>query len=451
MRILRRLLLFLAWAAGTAFTLLGIYTNHPILLSLRGTGDVVIFVTSLAVVASLSACGCWKRPGFAGWWLVLLWCLPPLSMLSAREDFDSTKRGVLQTEAKLAQTLGRHFMVGYSSFEEVAQLAEKGLIGGVYVGKGNVGHRKRPAIKAEIAALQERRRRADLPPLIIAADQEGGVVEHLSPPLKSLPPLSKLADLPVEARVRKAEEFGRTQGRELASLGITLNFAPVLDLKPKAKRNRYDLNTMTSERAISDKPVIVSEVALAYVRGLEAAGVGATVKHFPGLGRVRRDTHIVSADLDTSVAELERSDWLPFKDLLAGTNAQLMVGHVSLTKVDPGRPASHSKAVIDGILRKTWNYQGIVITDDLVMGAVYDRNICTTVTEALNAGADLLLVAFDSEQFYRIFACATEASAQNKLDTGMLRDSDARLQKALAKPPSPVTSPEPAAAPPVGG
>ena len=451
MRMIKRLLQLLAWAAGTAFTILGIYTNHPILLSLRGTGDVVIFVTSLAVVAILSACGCWKRPGFAGWWLVLLWCLPSLSMLSAREDFDQTKRGVLQTEPKLAQALGRHFMVGYSSFDEVARLAEKGLIGGVYVGKGNVGRRKLPAIKAELAALQERRRRAGLPPLIIAPDQEGGVVEHLSPPLKSLPPLSTLADLSPESRARKAEEFGRTHGRELASLGITLNFAPVLDLKPKGKRNRYDLNTMTSERAISEKPAVVSEVALAYVRGLEAAGVGATVKHFPGLGRVRRDTHIVSADLDTSVEELETSDWLPFKDLLAGTNAQLMVGHVSLTKVDPGRPASHSKVVIDGILRKKWNYQGIVITDDLVMGAVYDRKICTTVTEALNAGVDLLLVAFDSEQFYRIFACATEASAQNKLDSEMLRDSDARLQKTLAKPPAPVTSPEPAAAPPVGG
>jgi beta-N-acetylhexosaminidase len=451
MRIVRRLLVLFAWVAGTAFTLLGIYTNHPILLSLRGMGDVVIFVASLAAVAILSGCGFWKRPGFAGWWLVLLWCLPPLSMLSAREDFDTTKRGVLQTEAKLAQTLGRHFMVGYSSFDEVAQLAEKGLIGGIYVSRGNVERRKPPAIKAEIAALQERRRRAGLPPLIVAADQEGGVVEHLSPPLKHLPPLSTLADLSPEARTKKAEEYGRTHGRELTSLGITLDFAPVLDLKPKGKRNRYDLNTMTGERAISEKPVVVSEVALAYVRGLESAGVGATVKHFPGLGRVRRDTHIVSADLDAPIEELETSDWLPFKDLLAGTNAQLMVGHVSLTKVDPGRPASHSKAVIDGILRKKWNYQGIVITDDLVMGAVYDSKICTTVTEALNAGVDLLLVAFDSEQFYRIFACATEASAQNKLDSEMLRDSDARLQKALPKPPSPVTSPEPAAAPPVGG
>src|SRR5689334_4801892 len=318
MRIVGRFLVFLGWVAGTVFTLLGIYTNHPILLSLRGTGDVVIYVTSLAVVAILSACGCWKRPGFAGWWLVLLWCLPPLSILSAREDFDSTKRSVLQTEAKLAHTLGRHFVVGYSSFDEVAQLAEKGLIGGIYISRGNVEHRQPAVIRAEIAALQARRRRAGLRPLMVAADQEGGLVSHLSPPLTRLPALASLAGLAPEAREKTAEEFGRTHGRELASLGVTMDFAPVLDLKPKVERRGFDLNTLIGERAISDDPALVSEIASAYVRGLEATGVGATVKHFPGLGRVRGDTHLVRANLDTPVEELEASDWRPFKDVLAG-------------------------------------------------------------------------------------------------------------------------------------
>src|SRR5262245_26061121 len=154
-------------------------------------------------------------------------------MLSAHALFETTKRGVLQTEPALAQRLGRHFVVGYSSFDEVAQLAEKGMIAGVYVSKVNVAKRKPPVIKAEIAALQERRRRAGLPPLIVAADQEGGVVSHLSPPLTPLPALSTLAELPPDIRAKKAGEFGRTHGRDLASLGITLDFAPVLDLKPK--------------------------------------------------------------------------------------------------------------------------------------------------------------------------------------------------------------------------
>jgi beta-N-acetylhexosaminidase len=150
------------------------------------------------------------------------------------------------------------------------------------------------------------------------------------------------------------------------------------------------------------------------------------------LGRVRSDTHHFSADLDTPLEQLEASDWIPFRSVLAGSRARLMVGHVRLTSVDPDRAASHSRLVVDGIVRKKWNYQGIVITDDLVMGAIYQNNVCTAVTEALNAGVDLLLVAFDGAQFYRIFTCAAASSARGKLDAAMLRASEARLKDAIA-------------------
>jgi beta-N-acetylhexosaminidase len=144
------------------------------------------------------------------------------------------------------------------------------------------------------------------------------------------------------------------------------------------------------------------------------------------------DTHHFSADLDTPLAVLEASDWRPFRDVLAGSKAQLMVGHVTLTAIDPDRPASHSRRIVNGIIREKWNYQGVIITDDLVMGAIYQHDVCTAVVEALNASVDLLLVAFDGSQFYRIFACASDAFEQGKLDTSILRDSEARLKRALA-------------------
>ncbi len=103
--------LSLVWATGIVLTLVSIYKNHPVLISLRGPGTVVLLATSVVVIALLSRWGFWRRAGFAGWWLVLLWCLPPLSILSARDTFEDTRRGVLQTEAKLARNLGRHFMV----------------------------------------------------------------------------------------------------------------------------------------------------------------------------------------------------------------------------------------------------------------------------------------------------------------------------------------------------
>jgi beta-N-acetylhexosaminidase len=100
-----------------------------------------------------------------------------------------------------------------------------------------------------------------------------------------------------------------------------------------------------------------------------------------------------------------------------------MVGHVAVTAIDPDRAASYSKRVIDGLIRKEWGYQGLVITDDLVMGPIYEHGVCTAVTEALNAGADLLLVAYDGQQFYRVFDCALNASADGRLDRAMLQAS----------------------------
>jgi beta-N-acetylhexosaminidase len=116
---------------------------------------------------------------------------------------------------------------------------------------------------------------------------------------------------------------------------------------------------------------------------------------------------------------------------LAGSNAQLMIGHVTVTAIDPDRPASHSKRVLDGVIRQKWNYQGVVITDDLVMGAIYNHNVCTAVVEALNAGVDLLLVAYDGSQFYRLFKCGSDALDRQSLDMAMLHDSEVRLKRAF--------------------
>ena len=418
---------------GLVFLFVGVNINEPYLISLRGSGSgaAALFISSIVVLIFLIKRGCWNGRGIEGRLPILLWCLPSLSMLYAHTLFEARKRNVLQTDVVRAHTLGQHFVVGYSSLDEVVPLAEKGLIAGVYIARHNIAGRTAEALKSEIAELQERRRIAGLPPLIVAADQEGGIVSHLSPPLTALPSLSTLADLPPDIRAKKAEDFGHAHGQELATLGVNQDFAPILDLRPEAGRNRFDFNTLINQRAISDDPATVADVALGYVRGLDVFNVGATVKHFPGLGRVRTDTHHFSADLDTPLAVLEASDWRPFRDVLAGSKAQLMIGHVTLTAVDPDRPASHSKRVVSGIIRQKWNYQGVIITDDLVMGAIYNHNICTAVVESLNASVDLLLVAFDGSQFYRIFACASEAFGDGKLDMAMLRDSERRLKQTL--------------------
>jgi beta-N-acetylhexosaminidase len=207
------------WFFGLFFLFAGININEPYLISLRGLAAAVLCMTSVVVFIVLIKQGYWNGRSVAKRLLILLWCLPSLSMLYAHTSFELRKRNVLQTDVVRAHILGQHFVVGYSSFAEVARLAEKGLIGGVYIARHNIAGRTVEALKSEIAALQDRRRIAGLPPLIVAADREGGIVSHLSPPLTALPALSTLADLPPDIRAKRAEDFGRTHGRELAALG----------------------------------------------------------------------------------------------------------------------------------------------------------------------------------------------------------------------------------------
>ncbi|UWU77927.1 glycoside hydrolase family 3 protein [Bradyrhizobium huanghuaihaiense] len=427
MQFLRRIGLILLWLAAPVVAFAAANKNDPYLVPLRGGGNIALVAASIMIVIVLLRRGRWRS--IAGKLLVILWCLPPLLMSAAHLKFELRKHEVLAVSAAEARQLGPHFMVGYSSFPDVARLAEQGLIGGVYVTRHNIRGRTIEALRVEIAALQDKRRAAGLPPLVVAADQEGGIVGHLAPPLTKLPALATLTGLAPDEQQAKAEEFGRIHGRELAGLGVNLNLAPVLDLKPLQRRNRLDFHTLIGQRAIATDPVVVSTIASAYVRGLEGSGVGATLKHFPGIGRVRTDTHHFSASLNTPVKELEATDWQPFREVLSHSRSALMVGHVTLTAVDPDRAASHSKRVVDGIIRGKWGYQGMVMTDDLVMGAIYQNDVCKAVVEAINAGVDLLLVAYDGAQFYRVFACALEGSRQGRLDAAMLRASEARLER----------------------
>ncbi|MCP3403277.1 glycoside hydrolase family 3 N-terminal domain-containing protein [Bradyrhizobium sp. CCGB20] len=427
MQFINRIGLILLWLAAPVVAFAAVNKNDPYLLVLRGAGNIALVVASIVIVIVLLRLGRWRS--IAGKLLVMLWCLPPLLMSAAHLKFELRKHDVLAASATEARQLGPHFMVGYSSFPEVARLAEQGMIGGVYVTRHNIRGRTIEALQAEIAALQGKRRAAGLPPLVVAADQEGGIVGHLAPPLTKVPALATLTGLAPDEQQAKAEEFGRIHGRELAGVGVNLNLAPVLDLKPPARRNRLDFHTLIGQRAIATDPAVVSTIASAYVRGLEESGVGATLKHFPGIGRVRADTHHFSANLDTPVKELEVTDWLPFREVLSHSRSALMVGHVTLTTVDPDRAASHSKSVVEGIIRGKWGYQGMVMTDDLVMGAIYQHDVCKAVVEAINAGVDVLLVAYDGAQFYRVFACALEGSRQGKLDAAMLQASAARLER----------------------
>jgi len=271
--------------------------------------------------------------------------------------------------------------------------------------------------------------------LWIAADQEGGTVSRLSPPLPPEPSLAGLVEshpAPAE-RAAAVRDFAAAQGRALAALGINVNFSPVIDL------NRHIVNpddrfTHIAQRAISADPEIVTEAARAYCAALWQAGVRCTLKHFPGLGRVFADTHRASADLDAPVSELAASDWIPFRALMAEDGVFTMLGHARLTAMDRAAPASTSRRVVAGMIRDAWRHDGVLVTDDFCMAAVYDAGggIGAAAVAALDAGVDLILVSFDPDQYYPVMYALLAADAAGRLRPEALRQSESRLRRAMS-------------------
>lgn len=398
------------------------HLKHPLLFWLRDWESGLLLGAALLGLV-------WRRhlPRRMAWVLLAV-----LAVTLWREAEYRAQRDAVLDAGEAMQAVGRHFVVGYTDFEEVKLLAARGLIGGIYLSRRNLRGRELADVAAEIEALQAIRRRAELPPLIVAGDQEGGPVSHLSPLLEAMPPLASLAGRGDAAAYR----YGLQQATGLAALGVNLNFGPVVDLRPPGPDNPHDRLTRLGARAIADDPATVSTVAGCYIDGLNAGGVRATIKHFPGLARVRADTHLFAARLDDAPAELA-ADWQPFRTLAGHPGTAMMLGHVVLAAIDPERAASHSAAVVDSLLRGDWGYDGVLVTDDLNMGAVFDLGIGRVAAEALAAGVDLVLVSYDPRQAYRAIHAAAHALQRGGISRHRLRDSARRLDEFAVRTPSP--------------
>lgn len=329
------------------------------------------------------------------------------------------------------QLLGQHLVVGYNDLEEVRYLAGEGLIGGIYITSRNVQGRTTADVRAEILALQELREKRGLPPLWVMADQEGGMVSHLSPPLPLLNPLSAIvrAQGTPEQHLDAARAYGTLQGRQLAGLGVTINLAPVVDVDYSVDVPD-DTYSHIRERTISSDPTVVRDIAGAYCSGLAQNNVRCTLKHFPGLGRVNTDTHVEAGLIDTELPELMTSDWIPFSGLMTQPGILTMVGHARLGAVDPELPASFSPGVLS-MLRQQWAYQGLIITDDFCMDPVFASHLGVggAAVSALNSGADLILISHDPLQYYPVMRALMRAQAGGGLRQAMLDQSARRLRQ----------------------
>lgn len=342
------------------------------------------------------------------------------------------KAVVLAAPPEIVRMLGGHVMIGYFRASQLIPLLERGAIGGVFVTRRNAKRRSIARIAREIRDLRDTARGNTTRPLWIATDQEGGLVAHMTPPLKRQTSLSRALGKAGSREERRevVQDFADLQGAGLSQIGINLNFAPVVDLKPK-KKLRRDRRTHLIRRAISDDPDRIIEAAETYCNTLAGWRILCTLKHFPGLQGADADTHISEAVLQKSRQELEQSDWMPFWSLTSTTPAAIMVGHAQLADLEAGTPASASKTLLTEVLRSEWNYDGLIITDDLNMGAVNKRpgGIGRAAVDSLQAGADILLLTHDGDVVYEILYGLLQAYQRGQLDLETLSRSRARLDR----------------------
>lgn len=357
---------------------------------------------------------------------------PALPALPQRPQKLLTREEILASDPQRLERLGGRVVVGFDSFSQVKPLVEKKAIAGIFVTDHNVRGRKIQDVAKDIDDLQMIRRQQGLPRLIVAADQEGGYVSRLSPPLKWQPTLGMLiAKLKTDSDREKAvRQYAETQARELERLGITMNFGPVVDLR-LGKPNRNDGETRIYWRAIDDDPYLVAKVAGWYCDTLTKFNIICTLKHFPGLGRVSRDTHVTSADISAGTSQLELTDWVPFRRVMTEPGVATMLGHVRLDTIDSTTPASFSDTVINTVVRPRFENDGLLITDDFSMGAVTKSRdgLGGAAVKALDAGVDLILLCTVDKSYDILMSALIEADQKGEISIARENETRERLKR----------------------
>lgn len=228
------------------------------------------------------------------------------------------------------------------------------------------------------------------PPLLVAADQEGGRVQRFREGFTRLPPLRDIGrrfnTRPADG-LALARQLGWLMAAELRARGVDLSFAPCVDVD-------YGVSRVIGDRALHSDADAVAELAVAYMLGMRDAGMAATAKHFPGHGAVAADSHVALPVDRREWADLE-ADLRPYRRLMANGLPAVMVAHVVFPEVDE-KPASLSPRWIDGVLRGDLGFQGAIFADDLSMaGAAAFGDIASRARLALEAGCDVLPVCND--------------------------------------------------------
>ena len=308
---------------------------------------------------------------------------------------------------------------------------QAGRIGGVILFEPDVLTRQRRNIRSldQVAALSALLQKDAPIPLFIAADQEGGRVRRFKEEhgLAASPSAAELGRGSPEATRQEAARIGAA----LFAAGVNLNFAPVLDVDVNPKSPAIG----ALGRSFSAEPARVAAHGLAFAEGLASAGVIACYKHFPGHGSARHDSHLGLTDITATWLPIELE---PYRRILPHTPpAMIMSGHMVHRDKGGDLPASLSPAIIDGLLRGTLGWQGVVITDDLQMGAIENTySMKEAIRLAVLAGSDILLfgnnMRHDPQEGGKAHAALVELVREGAISEARIRKSYDRIMRLKA-------------------
>jgi beta-N-acetylhexosaminidase len=263
-------------------------------------------------------------------------------------------------------------------------------------------------------------------PLFISIDQEGGRVARLKEPFTIFPGNEAIGkDLDPEG---KAREFGETAATEMKLVGLNMNLAPVLDVR-SAEPEKHLVG-----RTFSEDHRVVAKLGVVVIRTLQKNGIMAVAKHFPGLGAANLDPHLHLPVIRSDKKYIEEINLHPFRYAIRARVAGVMTSHALYPSLDPEHPATLSSIILNDMLREKMGYRGLIITDDLEMGAITEQqDIAQGALQSFNAGADILLICKDQDYVRASINLLQKQILSDSAMAERMEQSIARIMKAKKK------------------
>lgn len=257
-------------------------------------------------------------------------------------------------------------------------------------------------------------------PLFISIDEEGGRVSRLPKEYKRLPESKTIGDL---NDLELSYEYGKLLGLRLNTVGINLNFAPVLDINSNPK------NPVIGNRSFGNRADLVTSNGLEVLKGIESTGVIASIKHFPGHGDTSVDSHINLPIVNKTLKELEDLELVPFKAAIEENVHMIMVAHILFPELDPVYPSTMSQNILTDLLRKELGFNGVIISDDMTMGAIVENyTLEFAVLEFLKAGGDIALICHGQDNPIKVINFIKESISNGEIT---MEDIDEKVYRIL--------------------